>query len=347
MKVDIFDFNLPNNLIAEKSASPRDSSRMLLVSGSSLSDKCIGNLSDVFSAGDLFVINNTRVLSSRLRGKVNNYSVEVTFLNEVKKGIWRSLVKPAKRLSIGDSFFFNDYKIKVFKKEIRGEVLFEVNMDKTKFIELLLKKGEMPLPPYLKNNKMKNPFEDYQTIFAKKYGAVACPTAGLHFTPDLINILKDKGINVLEITLHVGSGTFLPLKGKDTKSHRMHEEFFEISKKTASAINYAKKSGRKIIAVGTTVLRALESSVDVNGDIKSKKGFTNIFITPEEKILTTDYLLTNFHLPKSTLFILVCAYAGVRIMHNAYVHAIRNKYRFYSLGDACLIKKNIANDTII
>ena len=158
-------------LAAEKSASPRDSSTMLLVSGSSLSDKCIRNLSDVFSAGDLFVINNTRVLSSRLRGKVNNYSVEVTFLNEVKKGIWRSLVKPAKRLSIGDSFFFNDYKIKVFKKEIRGEVLFEVNMDKTKFIELLLKKGEMPLPPYLKNNKMKNPFEDYQTIFAKKYGA--------------------------------------------------------------------------------------------------------------------------------------------------------------------------------
>ncbi len=187
---------------------------------------------------------------------------------------------------------------------------------------------------------MSNPFEDYQTIFAKEYGAVACPTAGLHFTSNLIKTLAGKDLNVVEITLHVGSGTFLPIKGEDTKNHRMHEEFFEISKKTASAINYAKKGGCKIIAVGTTVLRALESSVDVNGNIKSKKGFTNIFITPDEKILTTDYLLTNFHLPKSTLFILVCAYAGVKIMHNAYLHAIKNKYRFYSLGDACLIKKN-------
>jgi len=340
LKVDIFDFDLPNDLIAEKSANPRDSSRMLLVNGNSVSDSSIKNMSDLFTSGDLFVINNTRVLSSRLRGKVKNYSVEVTFLNEVKKGIWRSLVKPSKRFNIGDNFFFENYKMKVVKKNMGGEVLFDINMDKAEFIKLLLKKGEMPLPPYLKNNKMRNPFEDYQTIFAKEYGAVACPTAGLHFTSNLIKTLAEKDINVVEITLHVGSGTFLPLKGEDTKNHRMHEEFFEISEKTASAINYAQKSGCKIIAVGTTVLRALESSVDVNGNIKSKKGFTNIFITPDEKVLTTDYLLTNFHLPKSTLFILVCAYAGVKIMHNAYLHAIKNKYRFYSLGDACLIKKN-------
>ena len=340
MKVAIFDFDLPKNLIAEKSADPRDSSRLLLVNGDSISDSRINNMSDLFCAGDLFVINNTRVLSSRLSGKVKNYSVGVTFLNEVKKGIWRSLVKPSKRLNIGDNFFFENYKMKVVKKDMSGEVLFDINMDKAEFIKLLLKKGEMPLPPYLKNNKMRNPFEDYQTIFAKEYGAVACPTAGLHFTSNLIKTLAEKDINVVEITLHVGSGTFLPLKGENTKNHRMHEEFFEISKKTASAINYTKKSGCKIIAVGTTVLRALESSVDVNGNIKSKKGFTNIFITPDEKILTTDYLLTNFHLPKSTLFILVCAYAGIKIMHNAYLHAIRNKYRFYSLGDACLIKKN-------
>ena len=340
MKVALFDFNLPKNLIAEKSADPRDSSRLLLVNGDSISDSRINNMPDLFCAGDLFVINNTRVLSSRLSGKVKNYSVGVTFLNEVKKGIWRSLVSHSKRLNIGDNFLFENYKMKVVEKNIGGEVLFDINMDKAEFMKLLLTKGEMPLPPYLKNNKMRNPFEDYQTIFAKEYGAVACPTAGLHFTSNLIKTLAEKDINVVEITLHVGSGTFLPLKGEDTKNHRMHEEFFEISKKTASAINYAKKNGCKIIAVGTTVLRALESSVDVNGNIKSKKGFTNIFITPDEKILTTDYLLTNFHLPKSTLFILVCAYAGIKIMHNAYLHAIRNKYRFYSLGDACLIKKN-------
>jgi len=340
LKVDIFDFDLPNDLIAEKSVNPRDSSRMLLVNGNSISDSSINSMSDLFTAGDLFVINNTRVLSSRLSGKVRHYLVEVTFLNEVKKSIWRSLVKPSRRFNIGDSFIFKNYKFKVVKKELSGEVLLDVNMDKAEFIELLLKKGEMPLPPYLKNNKMKNPFEEYQTIFAKKYGAVACPTAGLHFTSDLIKNLTKKDINVAEITLHVGSGTFLPLKTEDTKNHRMHEEYFEISKQSASAINNAKKRRCKIIAVGTTVLRALESSTDVDGKIKSKKGFTNIFITPDEKIITTDYLLTNFHLPKSTLFILVCAYAGVKIMHNAYLHAIKNKYRFYSLGDACLIKKN-------
>ena len=340
MKVDIFDFDLPNDLIAKKSANPKDSSRMLLVNRNSISDSNINNLPDLFDAGDLFVINNTRVLSSRLSGRIKNYSVEVTFLNEVKRGVWRSLAKPSKRFNIGDNFLFKNYKIKVVKKESSGEVLLDVNMNESEFIELLLKQGEMPLPPYLKINKMKNPFEDYQTIFAKKYGAVACPTAGLHFTSDLIKTLNKKDINVVEITLHVGSGTFLPLKGEDTKNHRMHEEYFEINKKAASEINDAKKRGCKIIAVGTTVLRALEASVDVNGNIKSKKGFTNIFITPDKKIITTDYLLTNFHLPKSTLFILVCSYAGIKIMHNAYVHAISNEYRFYSLGDACLIKKN-------
>ena len=210
-------------------------------------------------------------------------------------------------------------------------------MKKVEFINYLNIYGELPLPPYIKNPSNSN--INYQTLFAKNYGAVAAPTAGLHFTQSLKNNLLSKGVIIEEITLHVGAGTFFPVKVKDINLHQMYDEFIEISQKTADKINETKISGGRVIAVGTTVLRALESSLDKNSCVISNKGNTDIFIKPGYKIKSIDYLLTNFHLPKSTLFILVCALAGIKNMQNAYKYAIKNNYRFYSLGDACLIKK--------
>ena len=341
MKVDIFNFDLPRDLIAKKSADPKDSAELLIINGSSLYSKQIHNLPELFNEGDLFIVNDTKVITSRVEGKLDNKKIEITFLEEIKNKIWRALVKPAKKVKPGDKVnLYDKHILKVIEKKNDGEILFDVQLKKQKFINLLNLYGQLPLPPYLKNNNMEDPYDEYQTIFASKEGAVASPTAGLHFTKELLSAFIKKNILIEKITLHIGSGTFLPVKSDNINQHSMHEEVFEISKNTAKKINSVKKNGGKIIAVGTTVLRALESSIDKNGDVKANKGSTNLFITPKSKIITTDYLLTNFHLPKSTLFILVCSYAGIKVMKNAYEYAIKNKFKFYSLGDACLIKKD-------
>ena len=229
--------------------------------------------------------------------------------------------------------------VSVNRKGERGLIYFDVNKSKLDFINYLNMYGELPLPPYIKVGEENESIIRYQTLFAKNYGAVAAPTAGLHFTKNLKNKLANNSIDIAEITLHVGVGTFLPIEVSDISKHNMHSEYFSIDEAVASKINSTKKNGGRIISIGTTVLRSLESTSDENGFISSFKGETSIFISPGKKIKSTDFLLTNFHLPKSTLFILVCAYAGIETMHKAYQHAIDKNYRFYSLGDACLIKK--------
>jgi len=338
LNLNLFNFDLPKNLIAQESINPPDSSKLLIIDGHNLSDAYTRDLTKILSLGDLIVVNNTKVIKSKILGVSKQKTYTFTFLSEHNKKVWKALAKGSKKLLIDDIVAFNgDMRGKILKKNDKGEIFIKITMQKVEFINYLNIYGELPLPPYIKDLKNKN--INYQTLFAKNYGAVAAPTAGLHFTNKLKNNLISKGINIEEITLHVGAGTFLPVTVNDINSHQMYNEFIEISKNTADKINKTKISGGRIIAVGTTVLRALESSLDRNNLIIPNKGNTDIFIKPGYKIKSIDYLLTNFHLPKSTLFILVCALAGIENMQNAYKYAIKNNYRFYSLGDACLIKK--------
>lgn len=341
MNIDAFDFNLPKQLIAQSSLEQADKSRLLYISNKSIRDHNTFELYNILKPGDLLIANNTKVINSRINGKIGHKNFSITLLNEYDTGVWQALVKGSKRLNIGDNVILpNNMLISVYGKGERGLVYFTVNYTKSDFINYLNHYGELPLPPYIKSNGKVNNLINYQTLFAKNYGAVAAPTAGLHFTNNLKTNLANKNINICEITLHVGAGTFLPVEVSDISKHNMHSEYFSIDEEVANKINATKKNGGRIIAIGTTVLRALESSCDEDGYISSYKGDTSIFISPGYKVKSTDYLLTNFHLPKSTLFILVCAYAGIKIMHKAYQHAINKKYRFYSLGDACLIKKS-------
>ena len=340
MNIDAFDFNLPKQLIAQSSLEQADKSRLLYISNKLTRDYNTLDLSNILKPGDLLIANNTKVINSRISGKVGYKNFSITMLNECEIGIWQALVKGSKKLNLGDNVILpNNMILYVHSKGERGIVYFNVNLSKTDFINYLNHYGDLPLPPYIKPDDNGNNIINYQTLFAKNYGAVAAPTAGLHFTSSLKNNLANQNINICEITLHVGAGTFLPVEVSDISKHKMHSENFSISDSVANKINLTKKNGGRIIAIGTTVLRALESSCDVNGYINPYKGDTSIFISPGYKIKSTDYLLTNFHLPKSTLFILACAYAGIKTMHKAYQHAINKKYRFYSLGDACLIKK--------
>ncbi len=338
MNIDLFDFKLPKELIAQESVSPADNSKLLFINSNNLFDKLTNNLPEIFKPGDIFVVNNTKVIKSRIFGKLGVKEFEFTFLDENKSMIWRTLVKGSKKLNIGDTIVFpSDFKFEIVNKNELGEVFIKVCLKKIDFIKYLNEKGSLPLPPYIKKPNSKN--IKYQTLFAKNYGAVAAPTAGLHFTNNLKRKILDKRIKIAEITLHVSSGTFLPIKQDNINKHHMHEEYFEIDKNTARMINNTKSAGGRVIAVGTTVLRALESSVSNGKYVKAFRGYTDIFIKPGYQIKSIDFLLTNFHLPKSTLFILVCAFAGIETMQKAYRYAINKKYRFYSLGDACLIKK--------
>jgi S-adenosylmethionine:tRNA ribosyltransferase-isomerase len=339
LNIDAFDFYLPKQLIAQKSLVPSDQSKLLTITNNDILDHKTLDLTNILRPGDLLIVNNTKVIKSRIKGILGIKNISITMLNECSQGVWQALVKGAKKLKIGDEIKLpNNLIITVKSKGLRGLVNFNVYLSKLDFIQYLNKYGVLPLPPYIKKSDENNSIH-YQTLFAKNYGAVAAPTAGLHFTDNLKNKLLDKNIQIAEITLHVGAGTFLPVEVSDISKHSMHSEYFIINKDVADKINSTKRNGGQIIAVGTTVLRALESICDSNGEIQPFEGFTSIFISPGYKVKSTDYLLTNFHLPKSTLFILVCAYAGIEIMHKAYKHAIDNNYRFYSLGDACLIKK--------
>jgi len=331
MQLTDFDFNLPPELIADYPANPRDSAR-LLISSKKILDKTVADLPEFLLPGDVMVFNDTKVIPARLKGKCGNAKVEVTLHKKFSENSWWAFAKPAKKMKAGEEFIISEkFSAKILEKN-EGEVLLDFGNQN--FQELLNTYGEMPLPPYIKRKeKNATDVQNYQTIFAREAGAVAAPTAGLHFTENLLQKIKDKGVNIVFVTLHVGAGTFLPVKFENIKDHKMHSESFSIGDKAVEAINNAKR----IIAVGTTSLRLLESVANENGKVQPMQGETDIFITPGYKFKTVDILLTNFHLPKSTLFMLVSAFTGCEKIRDIYRHAIENHYRFFSYGDACLL----------
>ena len=342
MKTADFDFSLPPALIALRPAEPRDSARLLHVAASGLADHHIHDLPQILRKGDLLIGNNTKVIPAQLSGKRGNAKIDVTLLKSKGGGLWQAFAKPAKKLRLADVVEFSPgFEAFVENKEEDGEIHLRFHLEETEFLNLLQEAGSMPLPPYIRKRRTpdKKDNEDYQTIFAQSEGAVAAPTAGLHFTDRLFQELEKSGIESTFVTLHVGAGTFLPVKADDPKLHKMHEEIGVISSETAAKINQAKREGRRIVAIGTTVLRLLESAVTPDGEIRSFKGATDIFLLPGHQFRTADLLMTNFHLPKSTLFMLVSAFAGTQRMRQAYEYAIAHNYRFYSYGDASLLER--------
>lgn len=356
MKVDIFDFDLPKELIASQPINPRHASRLLDLSEEGvIKDRHFYDLPDILQPGDVLVCNDTKVIPARLYGQKGEALVEVTMYHPEDGLNWWAFIKNSKRLRVGDVVhFYNDdisadqspFSARISQKDDQDGVLISFQCSAEELPQYLQTFGFMPLPPYIKRDRpghdslwhQFNDKENYQTVYAKNSGAVAAPTAGLHFTPEVMARLKTKGIEQLFLTLHVGAGTFLPVKTDDTENHKMHAEYGVISPQTADAVNKAKQEGRRIIAVGTTSLRLLESAADDKGVLHPFCGETDIFITPGYKFKTIDMLITNFHLPKSTLFMLVSAVAGLERMQNAYAHAIAQKYRFYSYGDSSIIK---------
>ncbi|MDG1437425.1 MAG: tRNA preQ1(34) S-adenosylmethionine ribosyltransferase-isomerase QueA [Emcibacteraceae bacterium] len=342
MKVDQFDFELPKELIAIRPAPSRDGARLLVVHGNSLKDKFVNELPTFINAGDLMVFNDTRVIPARLSGKRRDAKMEITLHMNMSGGVWKAFAKPAKKLKMDDVINFKGgLDALVTEKGEAGEVTIQFNKMDDELSQALNEAGVMPLPPYIASQRPVDDrdLKDYQTIYSKHDGAVAAPTAGLHFTESLQDILKAKGVNATYVTLHVGAGTFLPVKVDDTKDHKMHSEYGEITADVADMINETHKRGKKVIAVGTTSLRLLESATNEKGVTQAFAAATDIFITPGYKFRCVDMLMTNFHLPKSTLFMLVSAFAGFDNMKAAYTHAINDGYRFYSYGDSSILMR--------
>lgn len=339
MKVNLFDFDLPPDRIAHHPVSPRDAARLLNV-GSRLNDCSVKDLPDLLNPGDIMVFNNTKVIPGRLHGKRKDASVEVT-LHKPEADGWWVFAKPGRKLQPGDWFAVtDDFGAEVIQKSEDGQVLLRFNKQDETFKQALAEHGEMPLPPYIKRgSKEAEDYQHYQTMYAKEAGAVASPTAGLHFTPELMQMLSDKEIEQAYVTLHVGAGTFLPVKSEDTKDHVMHSERYTIDQETVEKISTARANGGKVVAVGTTSMRVLESVAANDSSLDVSSGETDIFITPGYRFKIVERLLTNFHLPKSTLFMLVSAFSGLERMQQAYQHAINSEYRFYSYGDACLLSR--------
>jgi S-adenosylmethionine:tRNA ribosyltransferase-isomerase len=339
MRVDLFDFDLPRALIADRPAEPRESARLLVI-GKTLEDRRISELPALLRPGDLLVFNDTKVIPARLVGRRGAAAIEVTLHKETAPGLWRAFAKNAKRLRPGDRIdVAPDLAAEVLGREA-GEVELRFNLAGAEFHAALDRYGAMPLPPYIARPRGGDARDraDYQTIFAAKEGAVAAPTAGLHFTPALMRALEAAGIEWLTLTLHVGAGTFLPVKVEDTRDHPMHAETGFLDAATAERLNAARAAGRRIVAAGTTALRLIESAAGEDGRIAPFAGETRLFITPGYRFRAVDLLFTNFHLPRSTLFMLVAAFAGLERMKKAYAHAIEARYRFFSYGDACLIE---------
>jgi len=339
MKVSAFDFDLPPSLIADRPAVPRDSARLLEV-GDTLRDRIVRDLPALLRPGDLLVFNDTRVIPARLFGRRGAAGIEVTLHKCVAADRWRAFARPARKLKRGDGIAFDDgLSATVADKGEGGEVELAFDRGGADLMAALAQVGRMPLPPYIKRPSGADERDraDYQTIFAAKDGAVAAPTAGLHFTPELLAALEARGIARGAVTLHVGAGTFLPVKADDTEDHVMHAEIGAIDSAAVAAIARARAAGGRIVAVGTTSLRLLETAADESGRIRPFSGDTNLFITPGYRFKAIDLLLTNFHLPRSTLFMLVCAFAGLDRMKAAYEHAKAAGYRFYSYGDCCLL----------
>lgn len=348
MRVDLFDFELPQERIALEPVRPRDASRLLHVRGGAINDRAMLDLSDILQPGDLLVTNNTKVIPAQLFGKRaarleggKDASIDVTLHKDLGANRWRAFLRPAKRVREGDVIRFTEQLSAEVLDRDGGEAVLEFTVAGASFFEALAEAGVMPLPPYIarKRPATAKDEETYQTVFAKTEGSVAAPTAGLHFTERLLKGLSDKGIEQMSVTLHVGAGTFLPVSVDDTADHKMHSEWGKITAGEAERINQHRARGGRVVAVGTTALRLLESAADESGVIRPFSSETDIFITPGYHFRAVDLLLTNFHLPRSTLFMLVCAFAGTEQMKNAYAHAIKNEYRFYSYGDACLLER--------
>ena len=339
MKVDAFDFDLPSDRIALRPARPRDSARMLVVERARLSDRGVGDLAELLNPGDVLVFNDTRVIPAQLEGTRGNARVGVTLHKRAGLRSWWAFVRNAKRVRDGDRVDFGHgvSAIAVARDE-DGAICFDFAGDEP--VELLLERaGHMPLPPYIASKRPTDADDaaDYQTMFAREAGAVAAPTAALHFTDAMIAALDARGVKRETLTLHVGAGTFLPVKVDDTADHRMHAEWGRIDQATADRLNAARAAGGRLIAVGTTSLRLLESAAGAAGRIDAFDGDTAIFITPGYRFRAVDGLMTNFHLPRSTLFMLVSALMGLDTIQAAYAHAIARGYRFYSYGDASLL----------
>jgi S-adenosylmethionine:tRNA ribosyltransferase-isomerase len=344
MRVDLFDFDLPAELIALRPAKPRDSARLLLVDGEDISDKAVLDLPNLLRPADTLVFNDTRVIPAQLEGRRGEARIGATLHKREGPRDWWAFVRNAKRLRVGDVVEFgNGVHATVADRDEEGAVLLHFEGEDP--VEILLERaGRMPLPPYIASRRPadQQDRDDYQTMFAREEGAVAAPTAALHFTPTLIEQLEENGIRRETLTLHVGAGTFLPVKAEDTIEHKMHAEWGRIDEETAERLNTVRASGGRLIAVGTTSLRLLESAADESGIIQPFEGDTAIFITPGYRFKAIDGLITNFHLPRSTLFMLVSALMGLEVMKRAYAHAVEQKYRFYSYGDASLLLPQVA-----
>lgn len=357
MRIDLFDFELPEHLIALRPARPRDSARLLHVRADGVfEDSAVRDASSLFRAGDVLVFNDTRVIPAALtairpsrdpQGPV--VRVCINLIERLGADRWRALAKPGKRLREGDLLHFiqepslhpvegGGVSASIARKDADG-VILRFDRSGAALDEAIAKIGAPPLPPYIAGKRAPDDedISDYQTIYAAKDGAVAAPTAGLHFTEKLLARFNEAGVERVHVTLHVGAGTFLPVKVDDTSEHKMHAEWRDIPAVAADAINRAKREGRRVIAIGTTALRSLESAANEDGTVRAETGATDIFITPGYRFQVVDGLWTNFHLPRSTLFMLVSAFAGLNRMKAAYAHAIANRYRFYSYGDASLL----------
>jgi S-adenosylmethionine:tRNA ribosyltransferase-isomerase len=356
MRTDLFDFDLPPERIALASAAPRDAARLLVVRpGATLEfdDSSVRDLPELLRPGDALVVNDTRVIPARLTGRRIGRGdmapkIEATLHQRLDGSRWRAFVKPAKRLAAGDVVRFGDEGRVCFLGQLDatveakgegGEVTLAFAFHGPVLDQAVEERGDMPLPPYIASRRAPDARDrsDYQTMFADTEGSVAAPTAGLHFTEELVERLNARGIALHRVTLHVGAGTFLPVKTADTAAHRMHAETGSVSAETAAALNEVRRAGGRIVAVGSTALRLLESASDENGRLSAFAGETALFITPGYRFRAVDVLLSNFHLPRSTLFMLVAAFCGLEVMQRAYAHAIAAGYRFYSYGDACLL----------
>jgi S-adenosylmethionine:tRNA ribosyltransferase-isomerase len=348
MKLSDFDYILPEELIALKPLEKRDGSKLLVFDTSEkIQDKIFKDLPDLLNENDILVLNDTKVIPARLEGTCIGLKAEITLIKKVRSNaeIWEVLANPAKKLIIRKQFMINDdFYAEILERTESGSIVLRFNQSGTKFFESLHKYGTMPLPPYIAKKRKADDTDlsTYQTSYHnnEKEGSVAAPTAGLHFTEELLSKIKAKGVKIAFVTLHVGAGTFLPVRTDDIKDHKMHSEYFEIPEKTISDINEARSKNGRVIAVGTTSLRTLESAVDESGELKAQSGETEIFIYPGYRFKLVDVLVTNFHLPKSTLFMLVSAFIGLDNAKKLYDHAISKKYRFFSYGDGSFLIRN-------
>jgi S-adenosylmethionine:tRNA ribosyltransferase-isomerase len=356
MRTDLFDFNLPVDRIALRPTSPRDAARLLVVrpgAAPELEDRRVSDLPDLLRPHDCLVVNDSKVIAARLTGRrigrgSTEPAIEATLHKRIDGSHWRAFILGAKKVQLGDILrfgtegrvcFLGELDAQVSQKNEEGEVTLSFSFHGPVLDQAIEERGAMPLPPYIAARRPPDEQDsvDYQTVFAGPKGSVAAPTAGLHFTEMLLGRLKARGIGLHKVTLHVGAGTFLPVKADDTEGHKMHAEFGEVSAETADALNAARAKGGRIVAVGSTALRLLETAVGAEGQLRAFAGETAIFITPGHRFRAVDLMLTNFHLPRSTLFMLVSAFSDLATMQRAYAHAIEAGYRFYSYGDACLL----------